>query len=183
MYLILYAAEHGFPITKRQLLDTVQTYLNNNNRKTKFPNNRPGKKWFRAFKTRHPNISVRKAQKLSTKRASITEQDLREWFNKMRLYLQKKDLLNIDPSRVFNLDETNFPLIPDKEEVLAEKGSQSVHKVVSSNEKTCVTVLTLASASGLMCDPLILYRLKNAPRKSILEKVPKGWAVGNTGNG
>lgn len=180
---ILYAAEQGFPLTKSQLVDTVQRYLNNANRKSKFPNNRPQKKWFKAFMKRHPNISIRKAQKLSTKRASITEEELRDWFNKLKNYLLKKDLLDIDASRVFNLDETNFPLIPDKELVLAETGSQSVHKIVSSSEKTCVTVLTLASASGEICNPLILYRLKTAPRKSILEKVPSGWAVGKTENG
>lgn len=112
--IILYSAEHGFPVTKRQLLDTVQKHLNNNDRKRKFPNNRPPKKWFRAFWDRHPNISFCKVQKFSTKRALITEEEL---WNKIKIYFY-------------------------------------------------ITVLTLASASGEMCNSLILYCLKNAPRKS-----------------
>ena len=39
----------GFATSAVQLLDTVQKYLNSNNMKTQFTNNRPGKGWFYAF--------------------------------------------------------------------------------------------------------------------------------------
>ena len=47
----------GFAVSVVQLLDTVQKYLNSNNMKTHFTNNRPGNGWFYAFLRRHEQLS------------------------------------------------------------------------------------------------------------------------------
>lgn len=180
---IIYSASRGFPITKRTLEDNVQKYLNSQKRKTIFKNNRPGPGWYSAFLKRHQQLSNRIAQNLTTSRASVTESNLKEWFSTVKKHLIDKSLLNVDQSRVFNLDESAFMLVPKEKAVLAEKGSRSVYRIVSSNEKACLTVLFNVSASGVMVPPMILFNLQNTPKKPVLEKIPKGWSIGNSERG
>ena len=129
---------------------------------------------------RHSHLRQRIAQNLTSTRASVTEEDLRQWFSKIRNYLTTKELLEIDSKRIFNLDESAFMLVPNDNTVITEKGARAPYQIVAGNAKTCLTVLFVACASGLMLPPMILYNLKKTPRKKVLEKVPKDWAVGNT---
>lgn len=180
---IFYSAEKGFPVNKVQLLDCIQKYLNDNNKVTVFKHNRPGKHWYSSFMRRHPQLSLRMAQNLTSSRASVTEENLRRWFSKVKTNLEKKSLINIDPCRIFNLDESAFSLVPKDNCVLTRRGAGSVYKIVSSDEKASLTVLFIASANGKMLPPMILYDCKTTPRKQTLSKIPSGWVVGNTETG
>ena len=181
---ILYRAERGFSVNKKLLLDTVRDYVMSTGRDNPFNNARPGYKWYRLFMKRHSNLSIRSAQNLTTTRASVSESDLRQWFAKLKIYLEEKDLLNLDPKRIFNLDESSFMLVPPKNDsVIAKKGARAIYKVVSGNEKGNLTVLFTAAASGQLLPPMILFDLKTTPRKEVLEKIPSDWAVGNTEKG
>lgn len=84
---ILFCAEAGFPVTKSRLLDCVQAYVCKSI--TSFKNNRPGPHWYKAFMRRHPVLSQRIAQNLTSTRASVTEEDLRNWFEIVKLNLEK----------------------------------------------------------------------------------------------
>jgi len=46
---ILYRAERGFPVTKTELLDSVQFYLSSLQGQTPFTNGRPGRHWYEGF--------------------------------------------------------------------------------------------------------------------------------------
>ena len=112
---IMYRAEKGYPVTKVQFLDSVQKYildLGNKIPKTPFTEKRPGRHWYEKFRVRHPQITIRTPQHLSMARVSVTEEDLRGWFSEIEVYLQWKGLDKLQPSRVFNCDETNVQLIP-----------------------------------------------------------------------
>ena len=183
MQWILYCGERGFPVTKRHLLDCIENFLRENKRVTPFKNNRPGKQWYTSFMKRHSNLSLRIAQNLTSIRAAVTENDLRNWFAYVKQYLAKKCLLDLDPKRIFNLDESAFMLVPKDNNVIAEKGARSVYQIVSANEKENLTVLFIAAASGDMPPPMILFNLKTTPKKNILSRIPKGWGVGNTERG
>lgn len=179
---ILYYSNRGFPITKLMLQQNVQKIIIADNRKTPFVNNKPGRTWYKSFMSRHPEISVRVCQNLNTSRVSATEEALKEWFRVVDLELEKNQLKNIDPSRVFNLDESAFFLIPKGDKVLAERGSKSVYKVVHGDEKESITVLFNVNASGTMVPPLILYWYERMPQ-SIIKSIPADWFVGSTDNG
>ena len=90
---------------------------------------------------------------------------------------------NWDAKRIFNLDETPFMLVSSHNGVIAKKGARTVYKVVGANDKGNLTVLFTVAASGTLLPPMILFDLKTAPRKEILQNIPKGWAVGNTEKG
>ncbi|TGZ48876.1 Uncharacterized protein DBV15_12526, partial [Temnothorax longispinosus] len=180
---IVFCADSGFPVNKTRLLDCVQKYFNNNKAKTPFKNNRPGQHWYRAFMNRHPNLSTRIAQNLTSTRAAVTEVDLRNWFAKVKQYLDTKNLLHIEPHRVFNLDESAFMLVPKDNKVITEKGVKAPYQIVSGNEKASLTILFTVAASGVMPPPMILFDLKTSPKKNVLDQIPRGWGVENTERG
>lgn len=180
---IIYRAERGYPITKTELLDSVQAYIIDLKKENPFKENRPGRHWYDGFKRRHPNISNRTAQHLTLVRASVTEEDLREWFCEIEKYLKSKNLLDIDPSRIFNCDETNMQLCPKPEKVLAEKGARSVYKVIDANEKESLTALFMYNAAGTRAPPMVLYSYAGEVPKKVLENFPSGWGIGISDTG
>lgn len=60
--------EHGFPITKRQLLDSVQILMSDMKLNTVFTNNRPGRKWYKRIMERNREVSERVYQNLTRAR-------------------------------------------------------------------------------------------------------------------
>lgn len=84
----------------------------------------PGASWYKGFRRRHPNISNRKPEGVTSASSKVTETDIRKWFKEVGTYFDEHDLSNVlkDPSRVFNSDETSFMLCPKTGSVLAPKG-------------------------------------------------------------
>ena len=121
---IFFCCDRGFPVTKDLLLDSIKKYIVDQQIANPFKNNRPGRHWFDAFCKRHPELSQRMAQNLSTCRALATPGRLRSWFNEVEKYLISKNLRDIDPSRIVNLDESAFFPCPKAGFVLARKGSK-----------------------------------------------------------
>ncbi|XP_057338484.1 uncharacterized protein LOC130676348 [Microplitis mediator] len=160
-----------------------ENYLVRSKKKNPFKNNRPGKHWYNAFMKRHPSLTKRISQNLTTTRAAVTETDLRGWFSTVLDYLEKKNLLSIDAKQVFNLDESAFMMVPKDNTVITKKGAKSVYQIVSASDKACITTLITASASGEMAPPMISFDSKKAPKKNILDNIPNGWGVGHTESG
>ncbi|TGZ46502.1 TIGD2 protein [Temnothorax longispinosus] len=172
---------HSTVLCRQQCANIYITCLKKN---TPFIDNKPGRHWYEGFQKRHPDFSTRTvAQHLTLVRASVTEEDLRGWFQEIGTYLTSKDLLNIHPSRVFNWDETNIQLCPKPEKILAKKGARSVYKVVDANEKESVTSLFMYNAEGTKASPLIIYPYKESVPKKVLENFPSGWGIGISESG
>ncbi|XP_074107710.1 uncharacterized protein LOC141532976 [Cotesia typhae] len=175
---ILHRAEIGAPVTKSELLDNIQKYV----KKTLFKDDRPSRHWYENFRRTHPELSIRKPQKLSMTRAAVTQEDLQDWFANNKIYLERKDLLSILPSRIFNCDESSIQLCPDAESVLAAKGTRAVYKIVDGGKKAS-TVLFMYRADGIRGPPMLLYSYKRAVPKKIIENTPNGWGIGISDNG
>ncbi|KAH3847837.1 hypothetical protein DPMN_090169 [Dreissena polymorpha] len=73
----------------------------------------------------------------------------------LRDEVQDQDLLT-DPSRLYNADETGFPLCPKGGKVLSMKGAKHVYNYTSNN-KSQMTVLACVSAVRHYIKPLIVY--------------------------
>ena len=121
-------------------------------------------------------------QNLSSSRASATEEKLRSWFKEVEEYLKLLDLLDIEGSRVFNMDESAFYLIPKGEKVLARKGVKAIYKVVNGDDKESLTVLFAVSGSGVMLPPMILFWYQRVPA-TITRSLPPEWIAGITKRG
>ncbi|KAK9711071.1 hypothetical protein QE152_g25674 [Popillia japonica] len=66
-------AKVGFPVTKQGLIGTVAKLIKDLDRKTPFCDSIPGKKWFKAFLKKHPNISLKTCEKLTGYRGKLTK--------------------------------------------------------------------------------------------------------------
>ena len=67
------------------------------------------------------------------------------------------------------MDESSFMLVPKDNSVVTEKGAHAPYRIVSANEKACLTVLFTTAASERMPPPMILFDCKTAPKKSTLD--------------
>ena len=180
---ILYRAERGYPITKLELLDCVQSYVIQNKKTTCFTEGRPGRHWYEVFLRRHPNLTIRTAQHLTLNRASVTEEDLRDWFKEVETYLNSKSLVSVHPSRIYNCDETNIQLMPKPAKVLTKKGASTVYKIVDGGKKESLTALFMYNAEGTRAPPMLVFKYKESAPKSIVKDFPSEWGLGISDHG
>jgi len=180
---IIYRAERGNPITKEELLDSVQQYVKVMKLKTPFKEDRPGRHWVEGFFKRHPHLTIRMAQNLIKARADVSETDLREWFAEVQSFLEKKNLLDITSSQVFNCDETSIELCPKAKHVITTKGSRTVYKKVDSDEKGSFTTMFMYSADGTCAPPMVMYKFKGGVPERVLKNCPSDWGLGNSDSG
>lgn len=138
---IISVGKTGFPVTKDQLLDSVTLLIKKLNRDNNFTNGHPGRHWYEGFLRRHPEISKRMTQNLTSTRASVSEISIRNWFKEVKNYFDERKIKISDPRRIFNADETAFFLCPKGKKALVQKGSKSVYTFVNNNEKECLTTL------------------------------------------
>lgn len=97
-------AKRGMLVAKTELLDSVQKYLIMMQKKTPCLGNRPNLHWYKRFRKRHPQLTIRKPQHLSLTRASVIQYNLQGWFSGQEKYLKEKYLFEIASNRVFNFD-------------------------------------------------------------------------------
>ena len=71
----------------------------------------------------HPEISVRKPEKVTKAAATVTESNIKKWFQSVRELLIEDGYGGIleDSRRVFNGDEIGFCLDPETKAVLIAK--------------------------------------------------------------
>lgn len=92
-----------------------------------------GDGWYRRFLERHPTLAKRSAQSLSLKRNDVTSDDLAALFNTLAKRVVE---LNLDSSRVLNMDETAF------------------------QTKKCMKVVTVRGSTNVWCtDPTVNFHL------------------------
>ncbi|CAG5079207.1 Similar to TIGD1: Tigger transposable element-derived protein 1 (Homo sapiens) [Cotesia congregata] len=182
---IFYCCKQGFPITKQKLLDSVKLLCDSDDRKTPFVDNRPGRSWYEAFIKRHPQVSEIVSENLSVTRAQVTELGIRAWFQGIKNHLieisTEEDILNIDPSRIFNANEISVSMNL-KPSVLASGGTRDEYSIVSKNKKENITVLITANAAGNLVPTLLLFAGKSIP-KDVIKVAPKNFSLGHSENG
>lgn len=179
---IIHVSDNGFPVTKLQLINSVHLLLKKAKKKTKFKNNRPGRHWYSAFLTRHPELSEKLSQNLLCTRASVTEEGIRGWFSGVKDHLESNNLLDIDGSRIFNCDESAFYLSPQGDKVLVKRGDKVAYTFVNNDEKECITTLFCGNAAGDLIPPMIMLNYVKIPQ-SVSTLMPKGWSIGRSESG
>ncbi|XP_050552311.1 uncharacterized protein LOC118281061 [Spodoptera frugiperda] len=181
---VISSSRKGFPKRKEDILLSVEQFLSRNPRPNNFVNNKPGDGWYRLFLKRHPELTHRTAEAVTSASANVSETNIRQWFQQIERYLKDNGYFDIlsDASRVYNGDETNFQLCPKNTKVLAEKGCKNVYEVDHAQAKSCLTVMFSFSASGKTTPPMVIYPLKRM-RADIRNSVPSHWGLGLSDNG
>ena len=115
--------------------------------------------WWNGYRKRHPDIVLRNPEPLSSVRhMACNPEVLRSYFEELESILVENDLIH-QPSQIFNMDETGFPLNP-KSTFIACKRGEKHPSFVSSGASTHITVLACCSASGYSMLPLIIFEGK-----------------------
>jgi len=120
----------------------------------------PGKDWWNGFFERHPEVSLRTAEKLTKQRAVQDNAavyshyyDLLEKHMAEKMYQRKN---------IYNADETMWK--PKQPRVLAKKGTGTVYSIVDDPWQH-VSFLFAVSADGDKMPPLIIMTGKNVMEK------------------
>lgn len=158
------------PVTLKNIIDAVGTILRTEREEgheRKVPwafKEEPKRKWWRLFRSRHPEITYRTPETLTTNRKKISKAVIKQWFADAQTYFEDEGMLEAltDPSRHFNIDESGFSLSPKQGKVLAIVGEKHVFEESANQQKTNITVLANVCADGRLPPPLIIY-----PRKRI----------------
>ena len=149
-------AEIGYGQTRRQVCEMVKRIMDRTKRPNPFTDNRPGKDWWYAFLRRHPQVVMRQPQALQAAHAlSCTPQILDRWFAEFEQFLLQHDLLD-KPFRIWNCDESGFPLCPKSGKVLALQGARNVYHL-TGNSKEQITTLCCISAAGGIIPPMHVF--------------------------
>ena len=171
----------GYGRTRQQVCEIVKQILDKDGRPNPFPDNRPGKDWWYVFLGRHPHITMRTPEPLQLAQATAcTEETIRRWYVAFEQFLQIHSVL--DPSSIWNADETGCPLSPHTGKVLCLTGSRDVYHI-SGSSKEQITTLCAISASGNIIPPMHVFagqRFKYNPMEgcvpgSYFGKSPNGW--------
>ena len=121
----------------------------------------------------------------------MNKEGIKRWFDDLHAYLRLNhattaiDFLCLENShRVFNLDESGFPLqgTNSKLKVVGEKGAKNILRL-ASDTKEQITVLACVSASGEFAKPLVIFPGKKMPRINFADANPNFYDVAYTENG
>ncbi|XP_058840103.1 uncharacterized protein LOC131695592 [Topomyia yanbarensis] len=169
----------GFPISRNCLISKVSSFLEAHPRPNPFRDNIPGRRWVKCFMKRHPQISFRTPEGVTSASAKVSEHNIREWFKTVSEYLAENELSDVlnDPSRVFNGDESGFCINPIPKRVIATKGNKNVSIVEPANSKQNITVLFSFAADGTVVPPDVILPYKRL-RKDIIQSFPGHWGLG-----
>ncbi len=175
-------SKKGFPITKKLLEDAVQKPAIKLNIKTQFKNNKPGRKWFEKFMPRHKNLSIKRAEYINKARGSVTEANIRKWFEEVVILLGSDATALANPKQVYNMDETGFFLAPTGDRIIGPKGATVYAESVRSDKENVTTLFTV-NAEGEFGPPLTLYKYARMPSSIVKQAAKINWAVGRSETG
>lgn len=157
--------QRGFPITKSQLLESVEVICQKIKREIPFSNGRPGRGWFTGFLRRHPQISKSIFENTSLDKANISEESLQEWFDQISTNISSINLLTIEPNRIFSCEEIGLGN-PNSSTVFASKGSKIVQKTIYNNQKKNVSILIAGNAAGELAPTFLIFTKGSLSKKS-----------------
>ena len=147
--------EIGYGQTRQQVTEMVKKILDKDGRPNPFKDNRPGKDWWYSFLTRN-KLAWRSPSALEAYRASAcTKEKLEEWYTKFEQFLICHGL-HEQPSRIWNCDESGFPLCAKSGKILAPVGSKTVYSSCAA-QKTQITTLVAISAGGQIIPPMHIF--------------------------
>ena len=168
VHFIKECAKVGYAKTRKQIIAIVELAL----KEKCGPDTTITPGWWYSFKGRHPELTIRTAEKLAYARAVAQDQSvLDHYFDLLEQTMLANELISF-PSRIFNVDESGFPLQAHKSSVVAEKGSKHP-TTVTTGDKAQITVIACVNASGAKLPPMVIFDCKVLKADLTLNEVPE----------
>lgn len=152
-------ARWAFGFSREETINIVAEFVQDQGLSNCFTDGVPGEDWIIGFMKRHPTLTLRKPEQLKkTRLKAITNQEvLKDFFHLFRTLCVENNIFN-DPSRIYNVDESGFPLDASRTKVLCEKGIRQLFNVIGGSGREQITVNGCCSADGKMLPPYVVYQ-------------------------
>ena len=112
-----------------------------------------------ALSCKNPALSLRSGDATAGVRIdAVNEENMRAYFALLKEVYDDLDFGG-HPERIYNMDETGVPLDPRPPKVVAKKGQRKV-RYRCSGQKSQITVIGCASATGHAIPPFIIFAAK-----------------------
>lgn len=170
-----------FGLNKKEFLELVWQYAEKNNISHRFKNGTAGEDWFKGFKMRHPDVSLRRPEPTSIARArGFNRPQVERFFNLLEEQIEKH---NIDATRIYNVDETGIQTTSNKPpRVLTKTGKKQVGVISSVERGKLTTIVCCCNAAGSFVPPFLIFGRKRMVSR-LLDGAPPGSAFSCTDNG
>ena len=147
---IKYTADHRYPVTRSQVLGLA--WAISIEKQMECFQRGPSLKWWRGFKRRHPQLTLRKAESVDRGRvANATSEIINDYFDSLEAILEEKSLRD-KPQQIYNSDEAAIFLNRSSEKVVVPVKTKHSH-VMAQGTNTHITVLCCVSADGQYIHP------------------------------
>lgn len=168
--------EWKVPLTLFELRLLVKNYLDLSGDHSKFVDNMPGRDWARSFLKRH-GLLLRFASKIKRNRCAVSKEEIESFFTNLTVSLD-----GVDPSQIYNFDETNFTDDPSRKKCVVRRGVNR-HERVTEFSKQAYSVMFCGSATGDFLPPMIVYKAQNmyegwacdGLKGASYDATPSGW--------
>lgn len=126
----------------------------------------------RSFLKRHPKLTFRRPQGLSTARIKgFTEENVKQFYELLEPALEK---VKFNPWRIYNVDETGITSVQSKHtRIITLKGKKQVGAVTSAERGALVTMVSCMNAAGGYVPPMVIFPRKNM-KAELLNGAPPG---------
>ena len=129
------------------------------------------KGWWDSFRRRHPEVTLRQAEPLSYARAAANNPKVIEKYFELLTETIEVNGLTQRPGQIFNCDETGMPLVHKPPKVVSHVQQRHPY-AVTSGDKSQITVLVCASASGYTIPPMVVFDRKHLQVEMTAGEVP-----------
>ena len=133
---LIYMAERGFPLARRMVVAFAWAVALCSGNGDRFnPELGPGEHWWINFRKCHPEITLRKVDKLERSWAECVDPEVvRDCFHMLERTLSENGLMN-NPRRLYNCDETFLPLDSTREKAVTSKKFKSTYAQIIGTRK------------------------------------------------
>ncbi|KAI4463223.1 hypothetical protein MML48_4g00004247 [Holotrichia oblita] len=129
--------------------------------------------WLTSFLRRHPDLSVRKSERVSLARSQgMSRKVVSNYFELLERTLAENDLFN-KPGNIYNMDETGLQLNNKPGQVIAAKGSKSVSTITSGEKGETISVIACCNAEDVFLPPYCIFKGKNK-KEEFADGMPPG---------
>lgn len=150
-------AKMGYGKTRKEVLSIVRAAVS---MQKGYTVTRISDGWWVRFRSRWPELRLRKGDAFSVVRDRMTSYDVYDSYFKILGEVLDANKLKDRPAQIYNCDESGIPLDPKQLKVVSAKGAKKVRQVSSGN-KTQITILGCVSATGQAIPPMVIFQGKN----------------------
>ena len=120
------------------------------------PESGPTFKWWRGFRNRHPQLTLRKTETVERGRVSNATEEIVDYYFAVLEETIKANNLDQKPHLIYNCDEAAVYLNKSSQKVVVPRNSKHCHSLAQGTSEH-ISVLCCANATGAAIPPLIVF--------------------------